>query len=67
MKFINYLDRVLKSHTKESSKRLLAFIGVITMVGLSFAYTRPSNLVLVLGVWAGLVSAALYITMQEKK
>ncbi len=67
MKFIKWLDKILKSDTKESSKRVSAIFALIVAAIISFIFTRPENVSFVLGLWLGFSAAALSITYLEKK
>lgn len=65
-KVIQYLDKLIKSDTPESSKRAIA-IFVTCLIGfIVLFYTDKNNVLLVLAELIAFVSALVYVASREK-
>lgn len=63
---IKFISNIIKSKTPESSKRLLALLTFLLIAFITIAYTSGNNVVQVLTILTGFVSALLMVATYEK-
>lgn len=65
-KVLGYLDRLIQSDSRESSKRAIALFVTLIIGIIVVLYTNPANLLLVLGELIFFVTSLLYIATNGK-
>ena len=65
-KVLGYLDRLIQSDSRESSKRAIALFITLIIGVIVVLYTNPANLLLVLGELIFFVTSLLYIATNGK-
>lgn len=65
-KVLSYLDRLIQSDSRESSKRAIALFITLIIGVIVVLYTNPANLLLVLGELIFFVTSLLYIATNGK-
>lgn len=65
-KVLSYLDRLIQSDSRESSKRAIALFVTLIIGVIVVLYTNPANLLLVLGELIFFVTSLLYIATNGK-
>lgn len=65
-KVLGYLDRLIQSDSRESSKRAIALFVTLIIGVIVVLYTNPANLLLVLGELIFFVTSLLYIATNGK-
>ena len=64
-KILAYLDKIIKSNTRESSKRFSAIFALLTAFILSMIFGK-GHLVAILPMWLGFAAGALGMSVYEK-
>lgn len=65
-KVLGYLDKLIQSDSRESSKRAIALFVTLIIGVIVVLYTNPANLLLVLGELIFFVTSLLYIATNGK-
>lgn len=65
-KIVNFLDRLIKSDTRESSKRAIALFVTLLIGIIVVLYTNSENVLLVLAELIAFVTTLLYIATNGK-
>lgn len=65
-KVLGYLDKLIQSDSRESSKRAIALFITLIIGVIVVLYTNPANLLLVLGELIFFVTSLLYIATNGK-
>lgn len=65
-KLVNFIDRLIKSDTQESSKRAIALFVTLLIGIIVILYTNSENILLVLAELIAFVSTLLYIATNGK-
>ena len=65
-KIWQYLDKIIKSNTNESSKRFIAVVSLFFLIVQSFVFTTQHNWTTTLGMWLSFILTLLGFAVYEK-